>query len=220
VKNIMSGFSLIYCVVNAGDADKAMQAAQKYGVKGGTISLGKGTVPSHILALLGLDEVRKEIVTMVIENELASEAIRGISADMNFHKPNHGIAFSVPVGEFIGSKNIVQDETKTDKGNTAMYAIIFVVVDRGRADEVVDAANSAGARGATIINARGAGIHEDKKLFNMRIAPEKEEIFILATRELKDKVVESIRTSLKIDEPGNGILFVMGVNEVYGLRED
>ena len=218
----MAGFDLICCVVKMGDASKTIKCAKKYGVKGGTINIGRGTVGSHFLGMLGITEVRKEIVTMIVEDELASEAIRGISHDMDFDKPHHGIAFSYSVKEFIGSRNkLVSDAKITNGGKTGMsdesYSIIYVVVDKGKAEDVVEAAKIAGARGGTIFNARGSGIHETQKLFSIAIEPEKEVVFILTKTEIKDAVVESIRSKMGLDEPGRGILFVLEVNEVHGL---
>ena len=212
----MAGFSLICSVVNTGDATKALRIAKKYGVKGGTISIGRGTVSSRIMNFLAINEERKEIVTMVVENELAADAIKGISTDMQFEKPHHGIAFSYSVSEFIGSKNEANNASK-NSGGKAMYNVIFVIVDRGKAEEVIDAAGKAGSRGGTIINARGAGIHEVKKFFSVEIEPEKEEVFIVTKSEFKNKIVDSIKTQLKIDEPGNGILYVLDVSKVYGM---
>lgn len=54
-----------------------------------------------------------------------------------------------------------------------MYQAVFTVVDKGNAEAVIDAATSAGSRGATIINAKGSGIHENNMLFSMPIEPEK-----------------------------------------------
>ena len=214
----MYGFSLICCVVNDGAASKTLRIAKGYGVKGGTISVGRGTVQNRLLDFLGLNEVRKEIITMIVEKELASKAIQGIGRDMEFHKPHHGIAFSLSVTDFIGNKNTLVEGFGTNEVKDKMYQIIYVVVDKGKAEDVLDAANKAGARGGTIVNARGAGIHEVQKLFSVEIEPEKEEVFIITTTDLKDGIVESIRNDMKIDEPGNGILFIMDVDEAYGLR--
>ena len=208
---------MLCCIVNVGDGSKTLKFAQKYGVKGGTISVGRGTVNSGLLALLGLNDIRKEIVTMIVESELAAEAIKGISRDMAFDKPNHGIAFSHSVFEFTGSKNKVSGSTKNSEVKDIMYNAIYAVVDKGSAEDVIDAANKAGARGGTIINARGSGIHEAQKLFSVEIEPEKEEVLIITKSEMKDAIVASIKKSLKIDEPGNGIMFVLEVNEAYGL---
>lgn len=98
-----------------------------------------------------------------------------------------------------------------------MYDAIFTIIDRGKADAVIEAAKQAGARGGTIINARGSGIHETQMLFAMEIEPEKEMVLILVKKELMEPVVSSIREQLQIDEPGNGIIFVQEVNQIYGL---
>ena len=214
----MPDYELICCVVNNGAATKVLKTAKNYGIKGGTISLGHGAVKSRLPDILGINDDRKEIVTMVVEKELSREAIAGIGKEMDFQKPHHGIAFSLSVSDFIGSKNTVNNNQNTGGVKKSVYNIIYVIIDKGNAEDVIDAANNAGARGGTIINARGSGIHEVQKLFSVEIEPEKEEVFIITKNEQKDAIVESVRNRLKIDEPGNGILFVMDVNEVYGLR--
>ena len=218
----MAEYRSICCVVNMGDASKVMKCSKKYGIQGGTISVGKGTVNSRLLDFLAINEKRKEIVTMVVEKELAGEAIRGISAGMRFEKPHHGIAFSYAVSEFVGRKNQMAataepaGEAEEEKG---MYQIIYVVVDKGKAEDVMAAARKVGARGGTITNARGAGIHEIQTFFSMEIEPEKETVFIITKREKKDAIVAAIVSDLKIDEPGKGILFVVDVDEVHGIFE-
>ena len=217
----MARYDLICCVVNIGDASKVIKCARKFGVRGATVSIGRGTVHSRLLDILGLNEVRKEVVTMIVEDELSAGAIKGISDDMHFHKPHHGIAFSYPVLEFFGSKNSIdQNKQSSREVKSGVYKAIHVIVDKGKGGDVVEAANEAGARGATILNARGSGIHEIQKVFSIEIEPEKEEVLIIAKTEIKDSIVGAICTSMKIDEPGNGILFVLDVNEVYGLHED
>jgi len=214
----MSGFSQICCIVNIGAASKALKVAQKYGIINGTISIGRGTVNSRILEFLGINEERKEIVTMIIKSDLASEALKGIGKEMQFHKPYRGIAFSYSIAEFFDDKNIASNNTDIKEVKNTMYKIIYVIVDKGKAESVVDAAKKGGARGATIINARSVGDHEVHKLFSVEIEPQKEEVFIIAKSEHKNSIVESIKTTMKIDEPDNGFMFVVDVNDAYGLR--
>ena len=215
----MADYSLLCCVVNMGVASHVMKAAKKLGVQGGTIFLGRGTIHNRLLEFLQIIEERKEIVTMIVECEMAAGILKGIAEHMRFDKPHHGIAFSLPVTEFTGHKNPVDKKAGCVEMKDSGYKIIYVVVDRGMAEDVVESANKAGARGGTILNARGAGIHEAKKLFSVEIEPEKEEVFIIVKTEEKDSIIKSIKNDLKIDEPGNGIIFVMDVNEVYGLHE-
>ena len=98
-----------------------------------------------------------------------------------------------------------------------MQQAIFVVVDKGLAELVVKAAEKAGARGATVINGRGAGIHETSKLFSMEIEPEKEIVLIIAKREFVDSITSSINNAVNLDEPGRGILFIVDIQKAYGL---
>jgi nitrogen regulatory protein PII len=213
----MTEFSLIYCVVNYGDASKVIKSARKYGVKSVSISIGRGTAHSRLLEVLALNEIRKEVVTLIIESELVNDAIKGITKDMAFEKPHHGIAFSFSISELISSKGQV-GATKNKEVESAMYKAIYVIVERGKAEDVIDAANKAGARGGTIMNARGAGIQKAQKLFSVEIEPEQEEVFIIVKNEFKDGIVESISKHIRVDEPGNGIMFVLDVDEAYGLH--
>jgi len=91
------------------------------------------------------------------------------------------------------------------------------VVDKGKAEDVIDAATAAGSRGGTIINARGSGIHETSKLFFMDVEPEKEIVMILSEKKDAEAIISSIREKLDIEQPGKGIIFVQEVSKVYGL---
>ena len=216
----MTDFTLICCVVNIGDASKVLKSARKHGIKKSVISIGKGTLSSRLLTFLKINETRKEIVSMVVETELASEAIKGISKDMAFEKPHHGIAFTHPASGLFDSEHKAENNTKKNEVENSMYNAIYVIVERGKAEDVIDAANKAGARGGTIVNARGSDSQETKKLFSIEIEPEKEKVIIIAKSELKNDIVEALKKHLNIDEPGNGIIYVLDVKEVYGLHQD
>lgn len=214
----MAGYDFIGCVVNMGDSQKILKIAKNYGVKDGIISIGRGTVHSRILEFLKINEIRKEIVTLIVERKYAAEAIKEISKKMSFDKPHHGIAFSYSISEFIDCTNNIDENTEISEVKNSMYKAIYVVVDKGSAEGVIEVANKAGARGGTIINARGSGIHEAQKLFSIEIEPEKEKVFIIAKNEQKDEIVGAIRNHIANHESDNGIIFLLDVCEAYGLH--
>lgn len=209
-------FESIYVIINYQLGSKVIRIAKQHGVTGGTVFLGKGTVNSRLLEFLDLYDIRKEIVLLIAEKAIAQKALIELNKEFNFAKPNHGIAFSMPVINFKGSLDC-GTINESRGGRETMYRAVFTIVDKGKADDVVDAAKKAGARGGTIINARGSGIHETQTVFSMNIEPEKELVLVLVDQTLVDPVVSSIREHLRIDKPGNGIIFVQQVNEVYGL---
>jgi hypothetical protein len=172
--------TLLCCIVNMGDAAKVLECAAKHNVRLSAISTGKGLLSSRLLGFLGLNEAKREIVTMVVEHDLASGAIKSISEDMEFEKPRHGIAFTLSVSQFIGSDNIASTNSQTSGRGKSMYQIIYVVVDKGNAEDVFDAASKAGARGGTIMNARSALGHADQSFFPWQSSPNKEIVFIIS----------------------------------------
>lgn len=211
-------FELIWAIVNFGKGSKVMHAAKKYGLSGGTIILAKGTANDAFADFLGLTDIRKEIVLMVSDKKMARLALERLDKKFNFEKPNHGIAFTTSVSEVIGSVGCkVTEAEREEGGEEAMHCAITVVVEKGNAEEVIDAATAAGSRGGTIINARGSGVHETSKLFFMDIEPEKEIVLILSEKKEAEAIISSIREKLDIEQPGKGIIFVQEVSKVYGL---
>lgn len=213
----MKSLELICLIVNFGLGSKVIKTAKQFGVTGGTIFLGKGTVRNHILELLDITDIRKEIVMMIAEKSVADTALMELDKKFELVKPNHGIAFTMTVAEIYGSRTCQCDKHRESKGGGTMYNSIFVVVDKGLAGSVIDAAGTAGSKGGTIINARGSGVNENQKIFSMVIEPEKEIVLILSEIEKTDAIVDAIRKELEIDESGRGIIFVLDVNKTFGL---
>ncbi len=211
-------FSLFWVIVDMGKAEKVFRECKNLGATGGTFFLGKGTVRSHLLNLLGLDESKKEILIMAIEEELEEVFHEELTNKFSLDKPNHGIAFSMPIKRLVGIKGSEYISKPEKRGGEDMgYDAIFTIVDKGLAEDVLEAAKSAGSTGGTVIHGRGSGVHEKAKLFNIEIEPEKEIVLILSETAKTDYIVEAIKEKLNIDKPGAGILFVLDVNRTSGL---
>lgn len=211
---------LIQVIVNLGLGSKVLKIAKKQGVTGGTIYLGRGTVQSKLLNLFAISEIRKEIVMMLTTSDVAQKTMDAIYQELHLEKPNHGIAFTTSVSMLAGTRNVgeIVDKKIVQRSEvTSMYQNIIIIVDKGKAENVMEAAKKAGAKGGTIINARGSGIHETTKLFAMDIEPEKEKVMILSEEQYTKGIVDKIYEELEIDKPGNGIIFVQDVLQTYGI---
>ncbi|MGI6129167.1 MAG: P-II family nitrogen regulator [bacterium] len=211
-------YALIIVIVQSGMGSSILAESKKIGVFGGTIFLGKGTIKNHLLELLGLNEAKKEIVLMVAPQALEADLHQHLIGAFHMDKPNHGVIVSLPVTTVAGGGyNGAASAQPPIGGSNMQYEIIFTVVDRGLAEEVVDTAEKAGSTGATIINARGSGIHEKSKFFGMNIEPEKEIVMIIIDEKRAGNVIDAIETKMNINQPGKGILFVLDVTKVSGL---
>jgi hypothetical protein len=202
------GLELVYVIVNKGTGSKVLHTARRHGLTGGTILLGRGTVNGRFLNSLALDDIRKEIVLLLTKRTADFNILEIMNTELRLHKPNHGIAFSLPIASVCGSKCFQnQDSTSNGGGVNTMYQAVYVIVDKGRGEAVAQAAKDAGSTGATIINARGAGIHETSRLFAMDIEPEKELVHRFLKESQPEMVIASLRSHLDIEKPGNGIQY-------------
>lgn len=218
--SLKCGPELICIIVNSGLGSKVLHRAKDCGIRGGTVFLGKGTVKNTVLDFLELNDVRKEIVWLVSSKSQAECAINRLNSEFQFEKPNHGILYTTSLSGIAGTRGCYGEDFTGERGEEkAMYTAITVIVDKGRAEEVIEAAEKAGSTGGTIINARGSGVHETSRIFLMDIEPEKEIVLLISGKEKTDEIIASIMEKLKMEEPGNGIIFTQEISKVYGLYE-
>lgn len=87
-------------------------------------------------------------------------------------------------------------------------SLITCIVQRGLADNLVQAAQEAGAQGATIYYGRGSGIRERLGLLGITVEVEKEIINILVANDQVDAVFEKMYLAGNLDTPGMGLMYV------------
>ncbi|MBQ8372625.1 MAG: P-II family nitrogen regulator [Clostridia bacterium] len=97
------------------------------------------------------------------------------------------------------------------------HEVIFCIVNSGFSDDVMDAAREFGARGGTVIRARGTANAEAEKLFNIAIQPEKEIVMILVDTKIKNDILHALYKAVGLNTPGQGIAFSMPVDDVVGI---
>jgi nitrogen regulatory protein PII len=96
-------------------------------------------------------------------------------------------------------------------------SLIVSVVRKGWGSTVLEASVKAGARGGTVVFGRGAGIHEQEKIFGMSIEPEKEVVLTLVYADQVDTVLDEIVRAAELNDTGRGIAFVLPVEQVAGV---
>lgn len=87
-------------------------------------------------------------------------------------------------------------------------SLITCIVQRGLADDVVQAAQEAGAQGATVYFARGGGVRERLGIIGLAVEVEKEVINIIVAADQVDRVFERMYIAGQLDTPGMGFIYV------------
>ncbi len=91
--------------------------------------------------------------------------------------------------------------------------LITCIVQRGKADDIVQAAQAAGASGATVHYARGSGVRERLGILGVAVEVEKEVISILAATDQADRIFEVMHKAAQLDTPGMGFMYMTPVEK-------
>lgn len=216
--NLTTSHILNIIIVPHPKGNEVIKYAKSRGARGGTTLIGQGTVNNPLLKWLALAENTKDVLLILTENQ-PDEFLKSIADRFGFHRKNRGIGFSIPVFRLLGVQNSQSVQTMISREvNMINYEAIITIVPKGNGALIVETARLGGAKGATILNARGSGIHETAKLFSIEIEPEKEIVLMVVEKERSDEICKLIIEKTGLDQPGQGILFTQPVNEAVGVN--
>lgn len=207
---------MLVVIVEHNKASKVLHFADEKGVTASIAMLGRGTASRTIFDYLGLNDKKKAVLMLFGKTEEIMDLADYLVEKLEMDKPNHGIAYIESAFNVFGTEDNANVSEKIKRGET-MYNAIYTIVEKGNADDVIEAAQKAGSRGGTVMHARGSGSEEARKVFNMLIEPEKEIVLIISEEAKTKDIVESIRKETGIEEQGKGIIFITRVEQTYGL---
>ena len=100
---------------------------------------------------------------------------------------------------------------------TQNHEVIFAIVNAGFADEAMAVAREQGARGGTILNARGVAREQEAAFFGITIHPEKEILMLVVEKNVRNSILNALYTQMGMDKKAQGIVFSLPVSDVAGL---
>lgn len=222
--HIVKSRKMLISIVGRHHGEQLVAVSKAAGARGGTIAMGRTVGGGRIMQALSLADVDQDIVFTLMgdEAEAVLEAVK--SASRESPKKLTGIALLLDAYGMI----LNVDQTQVQEHNSQMinsgrnimesgYKLITVIINHGYADDVMAVARKAGARGGTILNARGTGTEEDVKFFGISLVPEKEMLLIVAENGKIDAIVEAVGATPNLCEPGGGIIFNMNVEQFIVL---
>lgn len=99
------------------------------------------------------------------------------------------------------------------------YEVVFCVVNGGFSETVMDSARAAGARGGTVLSAKGTANPQAEKFFGVTVRPDKEIVMILVDSTIKEDVLHNLYRDVGLQTAGQGIAFTLPVADVVGLNK-
>lgn len=217
---------LVAAVVDVAKGEKVLQVYRDNCIPIDFVCMGHGTARTEMLDLLGLGESAKVIVMCMASEAHAKLLLGQLGQGLQMRYPGHGIAFAIPITG-IGvrwHKLLTQNDVKEEMGvNTAGmasgYDVVTVVMERGYTNVAMDAARKAGARGGTVISARGIAEDEVKQFFGIEIQAEKEIVFLIVKSEEKQAVMTAMMKAVGMKTRSHGIVLSLPVSSAIGLAD-
>ncbi|MBQ9192833.1 MAG: hypothetical protein IJ156_03840 [Bacteroidales bacterium] len=97
--------------------------------------------------------------------------------------------------------------------------LVVCIVNAGFSQNVMEAARAAGAKGGTILRARGSANPEAEEFFNITVQPEKEVLIILVPGTIKDDVLKAVYKACGLGTDACGIAFSVPVTHTTTIKE-
>ncbi len=219
---------LVITVVNDGQAAAIVNLLHGVNSAVSFITHGEGTARNDLYDVLGFGEQKKQIILSTIKRRDWTSLATLLEERFSVSTAAKGIAFMLDINavagvstyKFLTDRRIEPKEAErgiSKMENAKEYEAIFAIVNNGCTDLVMNAAKRAGARGGTIINARGTGNKDIEKFYGVVITPEKQIVMILVEKDIRDAVLTQITADVNIHSKGQGIAFSMPVDGVVGI---
>ena len=103
---------------------------------------------------------------------------------------------------------------------TNNHEVIFAIVNAGFAEDAMDVAREQGARGGTILNARGVAKEEAAAFFGISIHADKEILMMVVEKDIRDNILNALYKEMGMGQQAKGIAFSLPVSDVAGLVKE
>lgn len=223
---VHSAVELVVAVVDTAQAESVLRVYRENRALVSFECMARGTARTEMLDLLGLGETSKAIVMCLAGHQLAQHLLERLGYELKMRYPGRGIAFSVPVTG-IGvrwhklltqaEQTEVLDMDRAEKKDG--FDVVAVAMEQGYTNLVMDVARKAGARGGTVISARGIAEDEVKQFFGIEIQAEKEIVFLVVKGEEKQEIMTAIMKAVGMKTKSHGIVLSLPVSNAIGLAD-
>ncbi|MDR0908579.1 MAG: hypothetical protein LBM77_02325 [Spirochaetaceae bacterium] len=228
---------LIFFIFDWNRLKEAGEVFTRENVRFHFIAKARGTANSEILDLLGIGASDKALIFCMEQDIMVPVLLHEVRTKLGTKGAGAGIAFSVPLSSINspllsvfkdsvkkrgGFMEDIKLETSHEKKHENRLEIkndcIISIINRGFSDEFMVSAKEAGARGGTVINARGLAHEGPQKFFGVSVQEEKDIVLILTDREKKDAIMKQVSETHGIGTKAEGIIFSLPVDQVMSLN--
>jgi len=216
---------LLITIVDKYSDGLVVAASKRGGAKGGTKAVGRGMAQYCPRDGIAEEGPTKALIFTLMHDE--AESVVQALHRASLEDPGHinGMALLLDAAAMVrpgdGMENAESAPRRAggERMSTGSNTLITCIITHGQGGEIMNVARQAGARGGTILNARGTGTEDDVKFFGISLAPEKEMLLIATNNDHVQAILESVCKMPIFSEPGGGIVYTTPVEEMFTLGQ-
>ena len=213
---------LLIIIVGKYSGELALAAIKRGGARGGTKVVGRGLAEYFTGGDHSHEAVTEALIFTLMYDEADNVVREVLRAGLEDPENISGLALLLDTAAMVRPGDGLENaegaparpgSERMESGNT----LITCIITHSQADEVMTVAREAGAKGGTILNARGTGTEDDVKFFGISLTPEKEMLLIVADSGHVSAILEAVGRLPVFSQPGGGIIYTTPVEEFYTL---
>lgn len=215
---------LLLTITRRGEGSFIVNSLNSHGIPWHLRAVGQGTASSEMMDILGIGSRDKDIVISLAARRAAESFTMELESNPTLGR-GHGIMMIIPLEAInnltavlasrAAGKLNVQEADITMK-NEYKHSLVLIAVNRGYADEVMQAARKAGATGGTVIKANLAD-NESGELLGITLEEERDIVAIMVPDTIRDTLMENVNRELGMRSDAQAIICSVGVDKAMRI---
>ncbi len=215
---------LLLTITRRGEGSDIVNSFTTHGIGWNLRAVGQGTASSEMMDILGIGSREKDIIISIAARRAAEAFCNELENNPHLGK-GHGIMMVIPLNAInsltavianrAAEKITLQEVDKTMK-NQYKHSLVLIAVNRGFADEVMDAARKAGATGGTVIKANLAD-NISGEVLGFTMEEERDILAIMVPDSIRDTLMESVNKELGMRTDAQAIICAVGVDKAMRI---
>lgn len=196
---------------------------------------GKGTAPTEMMDIFGIGGTTRLLSGAVLPKSQVKTVFDMLYKQLHFRHKGGGIAITIPINalqnhilqvlgdeerawmEIEATKKGMPKGDEEEMGEKTEYTVIWVSVESGYSDDVVDAARNAGAKGGTVMKGRRRNSKSVSRHFGIKVQEEQDFVMIVVPKERKTEIMTAIASVCGLGTDAHGVVLALPVEDVMGL---
>lgn len=211
-------------IVEQDKGSKLIKELRNLNIRTNFQTVGFGTAPTELMDIFGLGTHTKDIILSLGAESDVRELVANFGDTFSSHSKFGGLMIVLDIAaasrvltEILNFGSKTSERGLEPMKNEHHNNLIFICVNEGYTDGVMQAARKVGATGGTVIKGRLADAEQFSDFVSTDVSGEREILCILAPVKSSKAIMEEINKDFGLNSPANGILFAVPTEKAYKI---